>query len=375
MSTLFKIKKIVYISILIIVVCVFGSNIFAGGADNEIINSLDIMTENILSGTPARVLVLFGKEDIVTPYDDLLDPTPYAPIKKITKPMIFPEDLFVTEYNKLLRERLKKEYPDTFNNKTIDEYFFKALAEATYSHDGYLDSKYFNDTVNGRTIFYRIANHIKTMKFKPLVEKAVLYIYLQQTVYLRNIKNPKKAILKLSKIPKDPILYIIDPPDFLLSKINKIEEAKEKSSSKKKKRKDSDSDPYSGESRTSLSNTDLEYSIATDIEGNALPGDFLNFPLGNNLYFICSTYFEKFPNFPPEIQLKILDNIFSFNISLTEARPVRADNTLVSYLRMQFLSLKQDSFLKYRLKESNTWLLLPQNLDQYKNLKVDINND
>jgi hypothetical protein len=371
-------RKILYTAFFSLLACFTSSQLFAGGADNQIINSLDIMNESSLGNSPSRILVLSGKEDIKTPYDDLLSNTPFIPINKITEPIVLKEGLFVTKYNSLLREKLTKEYPKAFQSKTISKYFFKTLAERAYSYNGYLAPNFFNAVVNGRTIFYRIRYYIDSQKFSPLIKKALMYLYLQETVYVRNIKDPRVAIKSLAKIPEYPVLYIIGPPDFLLAKIKEEEIAKGESKSESKDKSKSTKKRKIGDinlSDTRQNSSKIDFSAATDEYGNQLEGNFLNFERGNNLYFICATYYKDFSNLPPEKQLKILDLIYSFNSTLTQSRPIRADNSFISYLKMQFNDIQRDQFLKYRLKTNETWLILPRSLDIYKNLKIAKNND
>jgi hypothetical protein len=330
--------------------CLLSSQLFAGGADGEIKNSQDIMTENVLSTAPAKVIVLKGNEKIKTPFDDLIEEIPYVPIEKIMEPIVFKKGLFITEYNKLLREKLIGEYPKAFKSKTINEFFFKALAQRTYSHDGYLAPDFFNAVVNGRTIYFRVSHFINNAKFDPLIKIALMYLYLQETVYLRNIKDPHIAMETLSKIPVYPVLYMINPPEFLKNAETELID------------------------RGRLKNK-VDYSKAEDQFGNPVFGNYINFEMGENLFYICANYYPAFINLPPEEQLKILDIIKSFNSTLTSARPIRADNTLISYLREQFHDIKRDRFLKYRLKSNETWLLLPQSIDSHKNQNSKVNND
>ena len=334
-------KNRIYIALLILLPFISSTQIFAEGS---IVNTMDIMNTSELSAAPAKVVVLTGNEDVETPYDDLLKETPYIPIDKITEPIVFEEGLFVTDYNRLLREKLMKEYPKAFQNEVINDRFFKALAERTYTFNGYLNPDFFNAVINGRTAYFRISYFLKTQKMWPLVKLSLMYLTLNETVYMRNIKNPKTAIQHLSKIPDYPVLYIIDPPKFL----EDVESVLDKRNSAKKK---------------------VDYSKAVDEFGNPLFGNYVNFEMGENLYYICANFYPKFVNLPPQEQLKLLDIIKSFNITLTEARPIRADNTLVSYIREQFRAIERDHFLKYRLEINKTWLLLPKNLDIYTKQK------
>jgi hypothetical protein len=356
MPTFLTKKKYIYTVITALLTFITSTSSFAAGADNEITNTADIMSENVTTSQPVQVLILAGNKNIETPFDDILRTTPFIPIARISKPIVFKKGLFITDYNRLLREQLIYKYPKAFQNKIVNTMFFRALAELTYSNNGRLEAEFFNDVVAGREKYFAIRQHIEKLNFKPLIKKAIMYLYLKNTIYFRDIKDQKVAIETLSKIPKNPVLYIIDPPEFLLRAI---------------------SEQKSGfiSSNIESSNENLKYSRVTEDSDKNLPSNIINFELGDNLYFICSNFYSNFTTLPPEKQLEILKSIYEFNLTLTTTRPIRADYSLLTYLEMQFHDIKKDHFLKYRLKANTTWLLLPSSLNIYKNSKESKNND
>ncbi|MCF7888995.1 MAG: hypothetical protein K9L78_02650 [Victivallales bacterium] len=107
-------------------------------------------------------------------------------------------------------------------------------------------------------------------------------------------------------------------------------------------------------------------SEVLDKYGNVLYGNYLRATLGSNLYYICASCYKNFVNLPIETRKKILEYIYSFNITLTESKPIRADNSLYSYILGQINLIKRDPLLKYRLSLDYSWILLPNSINNFE---------
>ena len=187
---------------------------------SQIKNSDDIITENTVSVSSTKVLILAGNEDIKTPFDSLMKETAYIPINKISDQIIFEKGLYITDYRAILEKKLMSEYPAAFQNKTINDFFFGALSEHTYSMNGKLSANFFNEIVEGREKYFEVRNYIMNLKMYRLIKLGLQYLCARAFIYQHNIKNAKQTIQELSNIPEYPMLYVIDPPVYFLPRIN-----------------------------------------------------------------------------------------------------------------------------------------------------------
>lgn len=331
-------------------------SLISSPSNSGIINSRDIISGTIFSGSSNKAIILTGAEDLTTPYDDLLDKVNFIPIKKISKPFYFKKGLFVTEYRKIIEEKLKKKYPEAFKINTINNFFFNAAAQYTYSNDGRLDPEFYNMIVDGRKKYFEVKKYIMQLKFHRLIKVGLQYLTARSFIYTHTSKSADKAKKKLAKIPDYPLLYVLNPPDFL---IPKNVQNKEKDESAER------NSTLINSSYEELQNTG-KTSEVLDKYGNVLYGNYLRATLGSNLYYICASCYKNFVNLPIETRKKILEYIYSFNITLTESKPIRADNSLYSYILGQINLIKRDPLLKYRLSLDYSWILLPNSINNFE---------
>ena len=313
---------------------------------NDLISGNSVSTADLLPGSinsqNMEVVILTGEEDLETPYDSLMDETVYVPINNISEPIILEKGLFVTDYKEILKNKLIAEYPAAFQNTTINDFFFDALSEYTYSMNGVLSPDFFNEIVKNREEYYKVRNYIMTLQMHHLLKLGLQFLCARGYIYRHDMKSAKTTIEELSNIPPYPVMLIINPPDFLIP--TKENETKSTLDFLKNLGKIESKDDF----------------------GNTLYGNYISYGMGENLYYICGGVYPDFLNLPPKAQLQILDYIASFNVTLTTSKPIRYDNTLWSYLKEQFNLMKRDKFLKYRLTLKHPWLLLPKDLTSYK---------
>jgi len=232
-----------------------------------------------------------------------------VPVKHISQGVTFEENLTVNEYQILVEDLLVKEYPNMDPYSVTSLYFFRALAENVYSLNGYMPPNIFNSIVDDRETFREINIFITNLDIKPAIKTALKRLYVILCIYLHDVRSDKYPVKDLSKIPSNAILYELE------------------------------NQPVS------------------------MLGDFVGGEYGENLYYICGSFYKGFTELPKNIQLKVIEYIYSFNPTLTIAEPIAKKYYFYNYVKDFIIPPKRYELLKYQVRGEATWIILPQNID------------
>ena len=232
-------------------------------------------------------------------------------INHISKDIDFKEGLTVDEYQILIKDMLKKKYPD-LNTESMDSmYFFRALAENTYSLDGCLLAKTFNTIVDARATYLKIYSYIATLEINHNIKESLAKLYIVACIYMRKVKESVRSLKVLTKIPSNGILYKLkDHP---------------------------------------LENFPL--------------GEYVGGETGENLYYICASFYNNFTELPKKSQQKALDKIYSFNPTLMIAEPIRENYDFYHWIVNAIFPSAKPQLLKYCMRPQTGWLILPKTID------------
>ena len=306
-------------SLLLILLCIFTCEyqVFSFSSSNEGSRNVGINpadnNKTSISNIPKTATAI--KEEIKYTNDskDVSKNISFASnvkINHISENITFNEGLTVVEYQNFIRNMLKKKYPD-LNAKSMDSrYFFKALAENTYSLNGCLLAKTFNKIVDNRASYLKINGYINTLKIHPDIKKSLKELYIVAYIYLHKIES-SRSLEALKYIPANGILYkITDHPV-------------------------------------------TDYPL----------GEYVGGKRGENLYYICASFYDNFTKLPKKSQQKVLDKIYSFNPTLMIAEPIVENYNLYHWILNAIFPLEKPRLLKYCIRPNIGWLILPKTID------------
>ena len=232
-----------------------------------------------------------------------------VPIKHISKGIDFAEGLSVNEYQILIKDLISKKYPNLRKESAVSKYFFRALAENIYSLDGYLSAGKYNSIVDARETYFKINSYIDTLNINSEIKKHLKELYVFVCIYMQKVNKSIKTLEKLKKIPQDSVLYEL------------------------KNHQDS---PL---------------------------GDYTAGMTGENLYYICAAFYNKFTELPKEKQVEVLDQIYSFNPTLQIAPPIIGHYNFYHWLLNLLPFASKPQLMKYCLRGNIGWLILPKTIE------------
>ena len=308
-------------SVLLILLCcfTFGNRIFAFGYfsnDEKSFSSSPTKDYGVsISNAPKKKNTDIQKIEYVNYFkEDAGKDISFASnvkINHISKDLDFKEDLTVEKYQTQIKDVLKKKYPD-LNTESIDSmYFFRALAENTYSLDGCLLATTFNTIVDDRATYLKIDEYINTLKIDPKIKKSLKELYIVACIYMRKVKESVQSLKALTKIPSNSVLYKLK-----------------------------------------------------DHPVKSFPlGEYVGGETGENLYYICASFYNRFTELPKKSQQKVLDKIYSFNPTLMIAEPIRANYNFYYWILDSIFPPEKPELLKYCMHPHTAWLILPKTID------------
>ncbi|HJO95217.1 MAG TPA: hypothetical protein QF753_17605 [Victivallales bacterium] len=264
-------------------------------------------------------------------------------VKHLSHDQQFKTDLDTDRYEILIKAWLNYKYKNRFNDDSwASKYFIKALAQMTYSMNGTLTAENFNNVLEGRKTFFIADSYIKALNVKPEIKYALSKLYAAACIYTRKVKSLKYSLNKMKKIPPDSILYEIP-------KLAEFDSGKNKNENK--------------------SGKTLKQALKK-IRAEDTLGDYVGTAHGENLYFICASYYDNFMNLPLDQQVQFLNTVYSYNPTLMRAPDIKRNYYLYGYLKQLIFPEKAPEALKYCLRGQVNWLLLPPSIKQKVNTKV-----
>lgn len=261
-------------------------------------------------------------------------PDIYIPVKLLKKNIVFEKQLTLQEYLKKIKELITKKNPNIFNNKLVAKYYFRALAENIYSLHGTLEVSVFNSIEQGRKTYYEIKKSIDELQTSPKLKRELKKLYAISCIYIRKVDSAGPSLKKINKIPSNAVLYVIP----------KEEKEYQQTIVPVKKKDDKNAD------------ADAEKM-----------GEYVGTEKGENLYYICASYYPEFAKLPKQEQIKILDEIYSYNPTLMVAPSLDYDYSTYDLIRNWLFPPPKPQALKYCLRPNIGWLILPAKLPEPNN--------
>ena len=229
--------------------------------------------------------------------------------------------LTVEQYQILIKDWLNNIYENKFDSKAwVLMYFVRALAEMTFSNDGYFSTVNFNSVLTGFENYRKIDTCISKLGVSSAVKYSLAKLFAAGCVYTRYVDNAfaAEATDVIKKIPKGVVLYHMEEQAENLRQEGKITDEK------------------------------LE--------------NFIGYDHGENLYYICASYYDNFKDLPKDKQIKIINQVYSYNPTLMEAPPIKRKMYFWNYLMDYFYPEKNPEVMKYCVRGYVNWVLLPKSI-------------
>lgn len=262
-------------------------------------------------------------------------------IKPLHNGIQFKTKLAVDQYQILIRGWLNNIYENKFNNKAwVLKYFIRALSELTFSNNGYLSATEFNCVLGGFEYYRKIDDCIEKLEVSSSIKYSLAKLFAAGCVYTRYIGKDimSESINVIKKIPKDVVLYHMEEQSEELMQEGKIADV-------------------GGDTMLSPDNKSPNQVSIQDQLGN-----FIAYDHGENLYYICMSYYDNFKDLPRDRQIKIVNEIYSYNPTLMEAPPIKRKEYLWDYVIDYFYPMKNPEVMKYCVRGYVNWVLLPKSI-------------
>lgn len=262
-------------------------------------------------------------------------------IKPLRDGIQFKSKLTVEQYQILIKGWLNSIYDNKFDsNAWALKYFIRALAELVFSNKGYLSAVDFNCVLNGFENYRKLDNCITKLELSSRIKYSLAKLFAAGCVYTRFIddKFTIEAVDIIKKIPTDCVLYHMEEQSEELMQEGKIA--------------DIGSDTMLAPDKKSNSQ-----NFARDQLGN-----FIGYQHGENLYYICMSYYDNFKDLSLEKQIKVVNQIYSYNPTLMEAPSIKTKRYCWDYLIDCFYPKKNPEVMKYCLRGYVNWVLLPESI-------------
>ncbi len=279
-----------------------------------------IATNNLLAQNTIKDS---GPDQGQMPWEEQIATSPilYRHLPNSTVSFSYKKGLTIESYNKQIKKQLEKMFPSAFPDKDAAKYLFKALSENAYSLNGYLGAKTYNSIIDGYNKFFIIHGYVEKLPIHSSIKDALTDRYAQLCIYKRDERFIAGELKKLKRIPDDAILF------------NITTEIDSKEAKSKYIRWD-------------------EFTPASE---------------GANLYYICLNNYKNFKTMSMTDQKKILDEIFSYNPTLTYAGSLKLDydnffGVMTNYFKTKKERILKNSVLEYRVKYDADWIILPNDI-------------
>jgi hypothetical protein len=259
-------------------------------------------------------------------------------IKPLQVGLQFKTKLTVEQYQILIKDWLNNAYDNKFDSKAwVLKYFVRALAEFIFSNKGYLSTTDFNTVLSGFENYRQIDSCITKLELSSPIKYSLAKLFAAGCVYTRFID--KNFILKamdiIKKIPKDCVLYHMEEQSEELMQEGKIADV-------------------GSDTMLSPDNKSSNQNLTRDQLGN-----FVGYEHGENLYYICMSHYNNFKDLPLDKQIKIINQIYSYNPTLMEAHPIKRKRYCWDYFMDYFYPKKNPEVMKYCIRAYVNWVLLP----------------
>jgi len=261
----------------------------------------------------------------------------FLPVKDLKSDKIFKKGLNPNQYSILIRAWLNEEYPTAFNNSAWSTYYFiKALGENAYSTNGVLRSEVFNNINKGRNEFFKINKVVSELDVNQEIKYALSKLYAAVCIYVR-LDNSliENSVVKIKKIPKNSVLFQVASRNSEL-----------------------------------FYNPNFSVDLKADqqkFNNDSSLGNYVATDSGENLYYICASYYPIFINLTQKEQQYILDDIFSYNPTLIDTPSIYERYYFYDYIKNWLFPKKNPPLLKYSLEAHVNWLILPESIEVPKN--------
>ncbi|MEI6055112.1 MAG: hypothetical protein WCR55_03555 [Lentisphaerota bacterium] len=255
-------------------------------------------------------------------------------IQPIKQDMLFKKGLSVIQYDILITGWLNSIYLNRFKTNVMAlRYFSRGLAEYAYSYNGYISTDFYNQMINRYKNYLTIDIEIEKLQLTTDIKYSLAKLYAAGCVYAGEVTSTSYAVDKISKIPKDTVLYHMQEQSGELYQEGKFSDAEAQ---------DKPDD-------------------AKNLEKKDL-GNFVGYDHGENLYYICLAYYPKFRDMPKSSQIKFVDAIYSYNPTLMLAPPVKRNEYAWNYFIDWIWPKTNPQLMKYCLKPYSNWVILPKTI-------------
>jgi hypothetical protein len=322
-----------------------SSNIFTGTQQNDYGNIIQgvatptTVYSSTIGGVSRKATSVFGYDE-----NEILDSSTQKigplDIKPLQAGIQFKTRLTVEQYQILIKNWLNSIYNNRFNSKAWAlKYFIRGIAELTFSNKGYLSTADFNSILSGFENYRKIDSCIAKLELSSRIKYSLAKLFAAGCIYTRFIDYDftLNAIEIIKKIPKDCVLYHMEEQSEELMQEGKIA--------------DVGSDTMLSPDESSKQN------LICDQLGN-----FVGYEHGENLYYICMSHYDNFKDLPLDKQIKIVNQIYSYNPTLMEAPPIKRKRYCWDYLINYFYPEKNPEVMKYCVRSYVNWVLLPETL-------------
>lgn len=312
-----------------------GANANFGSIINPFQSSIDrASAESSTANPPKRTIITIlgiGKNEVL---DYKSQEFEHFDINPISQDMHFKKGLSVVQYDILITGWLNSIYLNKFrNNVWALRYFSRALAEYSYSYNGFLSKDFYFKVIDRYKNYLTIDNELNKVSIATDIKYSLSKLYAVSCIYDEEVSSTSYAISKISKIPQDVILYHME------------EQAGE----------------LYEEGDFSDTESQDKPNDAKQLEKRDL-GNYVGYEHGENMYYICLAYYPKFKDLTKVNQVKFLDKIYSYNPTIILAPPLKRGTYAWNYLIDWIWPEKNPEVLKYCMKSYVNWVILPKNL-------------
>lgn len=294
----------------------------------------NISAESSAPNPPKRTFITIvgvGKNEVL---DYKSQEFEHFDINPIQQDMQFKKGLSVIQYDILITAWLNSIYLNKFRTQVWAlKYFSRGLAEYAYSYNGYISKDFYNQMINRYKHYLILDDELEKLQIPTDIRYSLAKLYAAGCVYAGEITSTSYEIGKISKIPKDSILYHMEEQADELYEEGKFSDAEAQGKPNNDK----------------------------NLEKNDL-GNFVGYDHGENLYYICLAYYPKFKDMTKSNQIKLIDNIYSYNPTLMLAPPIKRGNYAWNYLLDWIWPKSNPQLMKYCLRPYVNWVILPKAL-------------
>lgn len=253
-------------------------------------------------------------------------------IQPIQQNIQFKKGLSTIQYDILITGWLNSVYLNKFRTNVFAlRYFSRGLAEYAYSYNGYISTDFYNKMIIRYKHYLTIDDKIKQLQLTTDIKYSLAKLYAAGCVYDKEITSASYEIDKISKIPKDTILYHMEEQAGELYEEGKFSDAEAQNKPNDAK---------------NMGKSDL--------------GNFIGYDHGENLYYICLAYYPNFKDFSKSRQIKLVNDIYSYNPTLMLAPPIQRGPYAWDYLKDWIFPKPNPQLMKYCLKPYSNWVILPK---------------